>query len=353
MLRARVFVTQPIAESALERLRGVADVEVNADSSRVLDKAKLIEAVKRCDILISLLHDTVDAEVLAANPQLRAVSSMNITADRIDIAEATRRGILVTNIPAIVTDATADIGFGLILAVARNIVRGDRLFRSGVYPGSQSNHLAGAAVSGATLGLVGFGRIGQAMARRGRGFDMQIIYSDPRRLPVAEEEKLDAGYRSFDGLLREADFVSLHPQLTPDTRHLMSDAQFALMKPSAFVINTSRGPVIDEAALLRALKEKKIAGAGLDVYEHEPQVSPELLALPNVVLTPHLGSAVASLRESMAQVVVDNTIALIEGKEPVSCLNPQVLKNYLIACGLSGEPVPPVMMSGEPQKKNS
>jgi glyoxylate reductase len=323
--RPRVFVTQPIAESALRRLREVADVAVNPDGSRVLDKKKLIEAVKSCDILISLLHDTVDADVLAANPNLKAVSSMNITADRIDLAAATARGIPVTGIPAIVTDATADIGFGLLLAVARNIALGDKLFRSGVYPGSQSNHLAGAAVSGQTLGLVGFGRIGQAMARRGRGFAMKIIYTDPRRLAEDEENKLDAGYRSFHDLLREADFVSLHPQLTPDTRHLMSDRQFALMKATAFVINTSRGPVIDEAALVRALRDKKIAGAGLDVYEHEPQASPELIAMPNVVLTPHLGSAVLSLRDGMANVVVDNTIALIEGRTPASCLNPQVV----------------------------
>jgi glyoxylate reductase len=326
MTRPRVFVTQPIAESALARLRAVADVAVNPDSSRVLPKNKLIEAVKQCDILISLLHDTVDLDVLAANPSLKAVSSMNITQDRIDLAAATARGIPVTNIPAIVTDATADIGFGLLLAVARNIALGDRLFRSGVYPGSQSNHLAGAAVTGRTLGLVGFGRIGQAMARRGRGFDMKIIYADPRRLPPDEEKKFEAGHRSFDELLGEADFVSLHPQLSPETRHLMSDAQFALMKPSAFVINTSRGPVIEEAALIRALQEKKIAGAGLDVYEHEPHASPDLVAMPNVVLTPHLGSAVLSLREGMANVVVDNTIALIEGRAPVSCLNPQVLK---------------------------
>jgi glyoxylate reductase len=324
--RPRVFVTQPIAESALNRLRAVADVAVNPDDSRVLDKAKLIEAVKRCDILISLLHDTIDAEVLAANPDLKAVSSMNITADRIDLAAATKRGIPVTNIPAIVTDATADIGFGLLLAVARNIALGDRLFRAGVYPGSQSNHLAGAAVTGRILGLVGFGRIGHAMARRARGFEMKIIYTDPCKLPADEETKLAAQYRSFDDLLGEADFVSLHPQLTAETRHLMSDRQFSLMKPTAFVINTARGPVIDEAALVRALQGKKIAGAGLDVYEHEPQVSPELMAMPNVVLTPHLGSAVLSLREGMANVVVDNTIALIEGKAPVSCLNPETLK---------------------------
>jgi glyoxylate reductase len=164
------------------------------------------------------------------------------------------------------------------------------------------------------------------MARRGRGFGMTIIYADPRRLRPEEEATFEAGYRSFDDLLREADFVSLHPQLLPETRHLMSDRQFSLMKSTAFVINTSRGPVIDEAALVRALKDNKIAGAGLDVYEHEPEVSPELVAMPNVVLTPHLGSAVLSLREGMAHVVVDNTIALIEGKPPVSCLNPQVLK---------------------------
>ncbi len=325
--RPRVFVTQPIAESALARLRVVADVEVNPDSSRVLDKAKLIEAVRRCDILISLLHDTVDAEVLGANPELKAVSSMNITRDRIDLDEATRRGIPVTNIPAIVTDATADIAFGLLLAVARNIIPGDKLVRAGIYPGSQSNHLAGAAVSGRTLGLVGFGRVGQAMARRAHGFDMKILYTDPKRLPLQLERNFEASFRSLDELLREADFVSLHAQSTEKTRHLMGELQFKLMKPSAFVINTARGPVIDEAALVRALQEKTIAGAGLDVYEHEPDVSPELVAMPNVVLTPHLGSAVLSLREGMANVVVDNTIALIEGRAPVSCLNPQVLKN--------------------------
>jgi glyoxylate reductase len=326
MSRPKVFVTQPIAESALTRLRDFADVEVNRDSSRVLPKDKLIEGVKRADILLSLLHDTVDRDVLTANPNLKAVSSMNITQDRIDLAAATELGIPVTNIPAIVTDATADIAFGLLLAAARNIALGDRLFRQGVYPGSQSNHLAGYAVSGKTLGLVGFGRIGQAVGRRGGGFGMKIIYSDPRRLPEAEEKKFNAEYRSFENLLREADYVSLHPQLSPETHHLMSDAQFGLMKPAAFVINTSRGPVIDEAALVRALKAKKIAGAGLDVYEHEPQVSPDLVAMPNVVLTPHLGSAVLELREGMAHVVIDNTIALIEGRAPVSCLNPQVLK---------------------------
>jgi len=326
MSRPRIFVTQPIAESALKRLRAVADVEVNPDSSRVLAKDKLIAGVERADILLCLLHDVIDRDVLTANPALKAVSSMNITQDRIDLAAATELGIPVTNIPAIVTDATADIAFGLLLAVARNIALGDKLFRQGVYPGSQSNHLAGYAVSGKTLGLVGFGRIGQAVGRRGGGFGMKILYCDLRRLPAEEEQKFGATYCSFEDVLRQSDFVSLHPQLSPETRHLMSDAQFALMKKTAFIINTARGPVIDEAALVRALKDKKIAGAGLDVYEHEPQVSPDLVAMDNVVLTPHLGSGVLELREGMANVVADNCIALIEGKPPVSCLNPQVLK---------------------------
>ncbi|MDO8878970.1 MAG: D-glycerate dehydrogenase [Pseudolabrys sp.] len=326
MSKPRVFVTQPIAESALARLRAIADVEVNSDSSKVLPKEKLIEGVKRADILMPLLHDTVDREVLTANPNLKAVSSMNITKDKIDLDAATELGIPVTNIPAIVTEATADIAFSLLLSTARNIALGDRLYRQGVYPGSQSNHFAGQMVHGKTLGLVGLGRIGQAVARRGGGFGMKIIYWDPDRKSPEVEARLGAEYQTMEDVLREADFVSLHPQFTPATRHLISDVQFALMKKTAIIINTSRGPVIDEAALVRALKEKKIAGAGLDVYEFEPNASPELIAMTNTTLTPHLGSAVLELREGMANVVVDNTIALIEGKPPVSCLNPQVLK---------------------------
>jgi glyoxylate reductase len=325
MTRPRIFVTQPVAESALARLRAVADVEVNPDSSRVPAKSVLIEGVKRNDILFSLLHDVVDREVLAANPKLRAVNSMVITPDHIDVAEATRLRIPVTNIPAVVTDATADIAFGLMLGVGRRIVEGDRLFRGGMYPGSQSNHLVGAGVSGRTLGLIGGGRIGQALARRAQGFGMTVLYCDPKRQPPETEQKLGMTYVTHDELLAQADYVSLHVQLAPDTRHLMSTAQFAKMKPSAFVINTSRGPIIDETALVKALQQGVIAGAGLDVYEFEPKVSPELIAMPNVVLTPHLGSAVFALRENMAHVVTDNVLAIIEGRVPPNCINPQVL----------------------------
>ena len=203
-----------------------------------------------------------------------------------------------------------------MLAVARNIVVGDRALRAGLYPGSQSNHLAGAMVNGKTLGLVGGGRIGQAVARRAQGFGMRVLYGDPRRLLGGRRAQARHDHASFDDVLSQADFVSLHPQLSPQTRHLIGERALRLMKPTAFLINTSRGPVIDEAALTRALAEKRIAGAGLDVYEHEPKVSPELVAMPNVVLTPHLGSAVLELREAMAHRVVDNIIALIEGRSP-------------------------------------
>jgi glyoxylate reductase len=325
MNRPKVFVTQPIAESALARLRPLADVEVNPDSSKIISKADLCAGVARNDILLALLHDRIDRDVLDANPKLRAINAMVITPDQIDVAEATRRKIPVTNIPAIVTEATADICFGLLLAVARRIVEGDKLFRAGVYPGSQSNHLAGAAVFGKTIGIVGAGRIGQAVARRAHGFGMRILYSDPRRLPEADEARYGMIHKSYDDLLRESDFVSMHPQLTPETRHLLGAREFGLMKKNAIVVNTSRGPVIDEAALTQALIDKKIAGAGLDVYEFEPKVTPGLIGMQNVVLTPHLGSAVFELREGMAHVVVDNAIAVIEGKRPPNLINPEIL----------------------------
>jgi glyoxylate reductase len=323
-MRPKVFVTQPIAESALVRLREFADVEVNQDSSRILAKPKLIQGVARSDILLSLLHDTVDRDVLAANPNLKAVASMTITPDHIDVAEATTRKIAVTNIPAVVTDATADIAFGLLLAVARRIVEGDRLVRAGAFPGSQSNHLAGTGVTGKTIGIVGCGRIGQAMARRAAGFGMRILYSDPRRMPEAEEQKLGATYTDFERLLGESDFVTLHCALNKETQHLMGTRQFALMKRTAFLINTARGPIIDEAALARALDEGRIAGAGIDVYENEPKIQPALLRMDNTVLIPHLGSAVFELREAMAHIVVDNIHAIVEGRRPPNCINMEI-----------------------------
>jgi len=223
-----------------------------------------------------------------------------------------------------VAEATADIHFGLMLAVARRLIEGDRMVRAGKFPGSQSNHLAGAFVYGKTIGLVGAGRIGQATARRARGFGMKILYWGPRRKPDAELE-IGMEYVSLDRLLAESDFVSVHAPMKAETRHMIGDKEFAKMKPGAFIINTARGPLIDEKALMRALKSKKIAGAGLDVFEHEPKLPPALRAMKNVVLTPHLGSAVMEIRDKMANIVVDNIEALIEGRVPPNCVNPQVL----------------------------
>jgi len=327
MSRPRIFITQPVAKSAIDRLREVATVRINPDSSRIIPKRSLVAAVRKCDILFSLLHDRIDRDVVAANPKLRAITSQSITPDNIDVAEATRRKIPVTVTPPIVAEATADINFGLMLMVARRMGEGERLIRKRRFPGSQSSHLAGAAVYGKTIGLVGGGgRIGSAVARRARGFGMRVLYWAPRRKPEELERELDMTYLPFDELLKESDFVSLHSPLRPETRHQIGKRELALMKPTAFLINTARGAIVDEAALVQALARHQIAGAGLDVFEHEPKVTPALLAMPNVVATPHLGSAVVEVRERMANIVVDNILALLNGKVPPNCVNPEVLR---------------------------
>jgi len=325
MARPRIFITQPVAPSAIERLKNFAVVEFNPDPVHIPGKEEMRAAVCRSDILFCLLHDRVDGDVIAANPNLRMVASMKITPSDIDVPAATARRIPVTVIPPVVTEATADIHFALLLAVARRLVESDRLVRAGVFPGAQSSHLEGAGVSGKVIGLVGGGgRIGKAVARRAQGFSMRTIYWTPRRKPESEEREAGIEYVPMDELLAQSDFVSIHASLNPQTRHLIGERELRLMKPTAFIINTARGPIIDEAALVRALAERRIAGAALDVFEHEPMVDPALLAMPNVVLTPHLGSAVRELRESMAHVVVDNIVAVLEGRQPPNCWNPEI-----------------------------
>lgn len=323
-MRPKIFVTQPIADSAVARLREFADVAVNPDPGRILTKTKLIKAVGRSDILLALRHDRIDRDVLAANANLKAVATMAVTPDNIDLAEATARKIPVTLVPAMATEALADAAFALLLSVARRIAEGDRLVRIGAFPGAQSGYLAGSSVNGKTLGLVGYGHVGRAMARRAHGFGMRIVYSDPQRVPEDDVRKYDALSMDLDQLLGEADFVSLHCGLNAETHHLIGARQFALMKRGAYLVNVAHGPIIDEAALVRALEEGRIAGAALDVYEHEPKIAPALLGMDNVVLTPHLGSAVADLRERMAHIVVDNIHALLEGHRPPNCINMEV-----------------------------
>ena len=324
-MRPRVFITQPVARSAIDRLRQVAEVRLNPDPLHIASKDELLAAVREHDVLFCLLHDRVDCDVIAANPRLRAIASMKITPSDIDVAEATARRIPITVITPMVGEATADIAWALLLAVARRLVEGDRFVRAGVFPGSQSSYLEGSGVSGKVLGLIGGGgRIGRAVARRAQGFSMRILYWGPRRKPESDERELGLTYVPFDRLLAESDFVSLHTPLTPETRHQIGARELGLMKPTAFLINTSRGAIVDEPALARALAERRIAGAGLDVFENEPHVEPALLAMPNVVLTPHLGSAVTQLREAMANIVVDNILAILEGRQPPNCWNPEI-----------------------------
>jgi glyoxylate reductase len=325
-MRPRIFVTQPVAASAVDRLRKVASVRINPDASRIIAKRALIAAVRQCDVLFCLLHDRIDRAVMAANPRLRHIAAQSISPSNIDVAEATARRIPVTVVPPVTTEATADLNFGLTLAVARRLLEGDRMVRAGKFPGAQSRHLLGAFVWGKTIGLIGGGGlIGKAVARRAHGFSMRVLYWTPRRKPESEEREAGLTYVPLDDLLKEADFVSLHSPLNAQTRHQIGTRELGLMKKTAFLINTARGAIVDEAALVRALKGRKIAGAGLDVFEHEPKVHPELKKMPNVVLVPHLGSATVEVREQMANIVVDDILALLEGRRPPNCVNPEVL----------------------------
>jgi glyoxylate reductase len=324
--RPRIFVTQPVADSAIKRLRAVGSVTVFPDDGRIIPHRTLIAAVKKCDILFCLLHDKIDRAVITANPALRHVAAQSITPSNIDVVTATASGIPVTVVPPITTEATADLTFALMLAVARRIVEGDRLVRAGKFPGGQSRHLLGSFVWGKTVGLIGGGGlIGKAVAKRVQGFGMRVLYWTPRRKPESEEREAGLTFVPLDELLRESDFVSLHSPLNAETRHQIGARELGLMKKTAYIVNTARGAIIDEAALVRALKGRKIAGAGLDVFEHEPKVHAELKRMKNVVLAPHLGSATPEVREEMANIVVDNILALLEGRRPPNIVNPEVL----------------------------
>jgi len=314
-----------VSKHALARLREAASVKVYPDTSRIIPKPILLAAVRKADILFCLLHDYIDRTVIMANPKLRMIASQSITPSNVDVATATARRIPVTVTAPITTEATADLNFGLMLAVARRMMEGDRMTRAGKFPGGQSAHLMGALVWGKTLGLIGGGGlIGKAVARRAHGFSMRVLYWTPRRKPDSEEREAGLTYAPLDQLLRESDFVSLHSPLTKETRHQIGARELGLMKKTAFVINTARGAIIDEAALVRALAKRQIAGAGLDVFEHEPKVDRALKKMFNVVLTPHLGSATPEVREDMANIVVDNILAFLGGEKLPNCVNPQV-----------------------------
>ncbi len=289
-----------------------------------MGRADLLEAVAGADGFLSMITDAVDAELLDAAPRLRVVSNMAVGYNNIDVAAATARGIVVTNTPGILTEATAELAFALILAAARRVVDLDRRTRAGEWTCWAPLLFLSREVSGKTLGVVGLGRIGRAVARRARAFGMRVLYHSRSRLEAEEERDLGVEYAEKDELLATADFVSLHVPLSAETRHLIGRRELGLMKPTAYLINTSRGPVVDEAALVEALKARRIEGAGLDVYENEPMLAPGLAALDNAVLLPHVGSATVETRTKMARMAAENLLSALRGERPAHVVNPEV-----------------------------
>jgi glyoxylate reductase len=307
----------------MDRLEQETDLAWSAED-HVATKTEIIRGLHGRDALLCNITDRINAEILDSCPGLKVVANFGVGFNNIDVTAATARRIAVTNTPDVLTDATADMTFALLLAVARRLGEGERLVRAKQWTGWEPTQLLGADVTGATLGIIGFGRIGRAVARRARAFDMGVIYWNRTRLPEAEEGALDIKYATIDDLLRRADFVSLHLAYAAETHHLLGETQLALMKPTAFIINTARGAVIDEKALVRALRGKQIAGAGLDVYKNEPQLEAELRKLENVVLAPHLGSATIGARTKMGMIAVENLLAACAGMRPLNCVNPEV-----------------------------
>lgn len=286
-----------------------------------MPREEILKNIRDNDGLLCTITDKVDSVLLDCAVTLKMIANYGVGYDNIDLAAATKRGILVSNTPGVLTDATADLAMALILGAGRRIVAGDAKVRRGDFKFWAPMHFLGREISGKTLGLIGLGRIGKAVARRAAGFDMAVIYFSRRRLTSAEEDRTNVSYRSLEALLKEADYISLHVPLTADTHHLIDLNALNLMKPSAILINTSRGPVVDEKALVRTLKDGRIAAAGLDVYENEPELYPGLTDLENVILLPHVGSATIETRTRMAELAVDNLLAGLAGRRPPNCLN--------------------------------
>ncbi len=314
----RIVATRRLPGPALELLREAGELWVSPHD-RPLSRAELLEAVAGADAVVTLLHDRVDGAFLdGAGPALRIVANVAVGYDNVDLAAAARRGVVVTNTPGVLTEATADLAMALILMTTRRLGEGERFVRSGRGWDWDLDFMLGAGIQGATLGLVGFGRIGRATARRARAAGMAIAYTSRRRADPEAETEVGARPLALDDLLARSDVVSLHLPLTDETRHLIDAARLRRMRPSAYLVNTARGPIVDEAALAEALASGVIAGAALDVFEHEPVVHPALLRLENVVLTPHLGSATTETRTAMAVLAARNAAAVVRGEAPLT-----------------------------------
>lgn len=324
---ATVYVTRPIASEALDRVAAAAEMRVWDDPDTPPSRETLLREVREVDGLLCLLTDTIDETVIAAAPKLRVISNYAVGYDNIDVAAATARNIMVCNTPGVLTETTADLAWALLMAAARRIVGADTHLRDGKWKSWSPQLMLGQDIHGATLGLVGLGRIGEAVARRARGFGMRVLYTEVAPKPEAEAEHR-AEFVDLETLLRTADFVSLHTPLTEGTRHLIGAEQLSWMKPTAVLINTSRGPVVDQKALAEALRERRIFAAGLDVFESEPiSMDDPLLELDNVVLLPHIASASVATRTKMANMAADNLIAGLSGQRPTNLVNPEVMSS--------------------------
>lgn len=322
--RPRVLLMHPILEPGPAILADAAEV-VAYPAGAPLDETSIRQAAEGCVGIVSQLMDPIRETVLST-PGLKAVSNVAVGFDNIDVPAATAHKVMVTNTPGVLDDSTADFAFTLLMATARRIVEADSFTRAGRFRGWAIDMMLGTDIFGATLGIVGIGRIGRGMAHRAKGFNMRILYYDPYPLPPDAEEQLGATRVDLGRLLAESDFISVHTPLTKETMHLISTPQFEQMKRSAILVNTSRGPVVDEAALVEALKAKKLAGAGLDVYEREPAVHPGLIPMPNVLLAPHIASATVRTRSEMSAMAARNMATAVRGGKPPNLLNPEVKK---------------------------
>jgi glyoxylate reductase len=321
-MKPKIYLTGRLPPEVMTRLERETDLSWNKDP-RSVTPSELLSGITGRQGLLCNINDRIDAELLNSSSarDLKVIANFGVGYNHIDVAAATTRKIAVTNTPGVLTDATADLTFALLLAVARRLGEGERLVRSGSWAGWEPLQMLGADVSGATLGIIGFGRIGRAVAKRARGFGMKIVYWNRTQLEAAEESQLGATFLGMEMLLSQSDFISLHVAYTPATHHLIGESQLNLMKSTAYLINTSRGPVIDEAALATALTQRRIGGAALDVYEREPALTPGLAKLDNVVLAPHLGSATFGTRTKMGMIAVDNLLAACAGQRPPNCVS--------------------------------
>lgn len=321
--KPKIFLTRPIPPASMELLKEEVELTYNPDD-RVLSRAELIAGMAGQDGLLCTLMDGIDGELLNTNPNLKIVANYAVGYNNIDVAAATARKIPVSNTPGVLTASTADMAWALMFAIGRRVVEGDQLVRSRQWQGWGPMQLLGQDITGATLGLIGLGRIGKAMVQRAKGFDMKVIYWNRTRLSEAEETAMGITYASREDVLAQADFVSLHVALNAETTHLIGAAELALMKSTAYLINTTRGPVVDEKALVESLKTGSIGGAGLDVFEKEPMLEPELYDLPNVVIPPHLGSATIGTRTKMGNIAAENCFTACRGERPPNIVNPEI-----------------------------